>query len=61
MFNPILGEMIAHERYKDFVRQAEQNQLANTVLTRRPAHRFDLSAFWNNLVITVMTYKRVRS
>jgi hypothetical protein len=53
MFNPILGELIARERYKDYVRQAEQSQLANTVIARQPADRSDLLTSLGNLLIAV--------
>ena len=51
MFNPILSEMIAHEQYKDLLRQAEQSRLANAVIGRQPAYRFDLRTSLGNLVI----------
>ena len=53
MFNPILGEMIARERFKDYLREAEQNQLAEAVAARQPAHRFDLYSSLSNLVIAI--------
>ena len=53
MFNPILGELVARERFKDFIREAEQNQLANAVLARQPAHRFELTAALSDLLLTV--------
>jgi hypothetical protein len=53
MFNPILGELVARERYKDYLRQAEQSRLANTAIVRHPAERFDLRTSLGNLVIAV--------
>ena len=51
MFNPILGELVARERYNDYRRQAEQRRLANEVIARQPADRFDLRASLGNLLI----------
>jgi hypothetical protein len=53
MFNPILGELIARERFKDYVRQAEQDQRANAVLARESAHRFELTSSLSDLLIAV--------
>jgi hypothetical protein len=53
MFNPILGELVARERFKDFIREAEQNQLANAVLEQQPAHRFELTTALSDLLIAV--------
>jgi hypothetical protein len=53
MFNPILSELIAHEQCKDRLRQVEQSRLANTVIARHPAERFDLRTSLGNLVIAV--------
>ena len=53
MFNPILGEMIARERFKDYLREAEQDQLAEAVAAHQPAHRFDLYGALSNLVIAI--------
>ena len=53
MFNPILGELIARERYKDYVRQAEQSQLTKAVIARQPADRLDLRTSLGNLLIAV--------
>ena len=43
--NPILSEMIARERFKDYLREAEQSQLADAVITRQLAHHFDSTNF----------------
>ena len=53
MFNPILSELIARERYKDYLRQAEQSRLAKAAMARQPAGRFDLRTSLGNLLITV--------
>ncbi len=53
MFNPILGELIARERYKDYLRQAEQSRLAKAAIARQPADHFDLRSSLGNLVIAV--------
>jgi hypothetical protein len=53
MFNPILSELIAHEQCKDRLREAQQIRLANAVMARQPAHRFDLRTSLGNLVIAV--------
>jgi hypothetical protein len=53
MFNPILGELVAREQHKDYVRQAERDQLANAVLASQPAHRFDLTTSLGDLLIAV--------
>jgi hypothetical protein len=53
MFNPILGEFIAHEQYKDRIRQAERNQLANAASERQPAERLDWRTARDNFVIAV--------
>ena len=53
MFNPILGEMIARERFKDYLREAEQSRLTTSVIARQPAHRFDLPTSLGNLLIAV--------
>ena len=53
MFNPILGEMIARERFKDYLREVEQDQLAEAVAARQPAHRFELTAALSDLLLTV--------
>ena len=53
MFNPILGELIAREQFKDYLREAEQDHLAKAVIAPRPAHRFEISISLSNLVIAV--------
>ena len=53
MFNPILSEMIAHEQYKDLLRQAEQSRLAKAGVARHPAERVDLRTSLGNLLIAV--------
>jgi hypothetical protein len=53
MFNPILSELIAHEQYKDHLRQAEQRRLTKTCIVRQPADRFDLRTSLGNLLIAV--------
>ena len=53
MFNPILGALVAREQYKDRLRQAEQSRLANAVIGRQPAYRFDLRTSLGNLVIAL--------
>jgi hypothetical protein len=53
MFNPILSELIAHEQYKDRLRQAEQRRLANAGIARQRADRFDLRTYVGNLLIAV--------
>jgi len=53
MFNPILGQFIAQEQYKDRLRQAERNQLANAAIERQPAARLDWRTPRENLVIAV--------
>jgi hypothetical protein len=52
MLNPILGE-VAREQCKDRFREAEQYRLANAVMARQPAERFDLRTSLGNLVIAV--------
>jgi hypothetical protein len=41
MFNPILGELVARERFKDYVREAEQDQLTKIASAPQPAQRAD--------------------
>jgi hypothetical protein len=53
MFNPILSELIAREQRNDRLREAERSRLANALIPRQPAHRFDLRASLGNLLITV--------
>jgi len=53
MFNPILGELVARERYKDYRRQAEQSRLAKAAIARQAADRSDLRTSLGNLVIAV--------
>ena len=53
MFNPILSELIAREQYKDRLRQAEQDRLAEVVIARQPAYRFNLRTYLGNLLIAV--------
>ena len=42
MFNPILGELVARERFKDYVREAEELQLTKAAMAPRPAQRQSL-------------------
>lgn len=58
MFNPILGEQIAHEQYKDRIRQAERNLLANAAIAQRPRHRYDLRAAGDNMLIAARSLFR---
>jgi len=53
MFNPILDEMIARERFKDYLREAEQSRLTTSMMARQPAYRFDLPTSLGNLLIAV--------
>ena len=53
MFNPILNELIARERYNDSLREAERGQLAKAAIACRPAYRFDLRTHLGNLLIAV--------
>ena len=53
MINPILSELIAHEQYKDRLRQAEQRRLAKAAIVRQLADRFDLRTSLGNLLIAV--------
>jgi len=53
MNNPILSEMVARERFKDYIREAERDQLAQAMIASRPAQRFEIRNSFSNLVITV--------
>jgi hypothetical protein len=53
MFNPILSELVARERYKDFHRQAEQSRLIKAGFARQPAHHFAPQAYLGNLLMSV--------
>jgi hypothetical protein len=53
MFNPILSELIAHEQYKDRLRQAEQRRLVKAASARQPAERFDPRTSLGDLLIAV--------
>ena len=53
MFNPILGELIAHEQRKDRLRQVEQRRLAEVAIARQPAYRFNVRTYLGNLLIAV--------
>ena len=53
MFNPILGELIAREQYKDHLRQAEQRRLVKARMAHQPAQRFDLHTPLSNHLLAV--------
>jgi hypothetical protein len=53
MFNPILSELVARERYKDYLRQAEQSRLITAGIVRQPVDRFDPQTSLGNLLIAV--------
>ena len=50
MSNPILGELVAREQYKDHLREAEQIRRINAVAGRQQADRSDLRIFLSNLM-----------
>jgi hypothetical protein len=45
--------MIARERFKDYLREAERIRLTTSVIARQPARRFDLPTSLGNLLIAV--------
>jgi hypothetical protein len=53
MFNPILSEIVARERFKDYIREAEQSRLAEAMIAPETAKRFELTISLGNLVIAV--------
>ena len=54
MFNPILSEIVARERFKDYIREAEQSRLALAMIAPETAERFELTVSLGNLVIAAM-------
>lgn len=53
MFNPILGELVAREQYRDRLIEAEHNRLIATEMVRQPARHFDLRTWLSNRLISV--------
>ena len=53
MFNPILSELLARERYNDHLRQAGRSRRAKAAIARQMVRRVDPRASLGNLLIAV--------
>jgi hypothetical protein len=53
MFNPILSERVAHEQYKDRLREAEQRGRIKAAIACQPTDRLDPRTSLGDLLIAV--------
>jgi len=53
MYNPILGELIAHEQMRDRHTEAELDRLIEAAMTPQSTHRLRLRTIAGHLLIAV--------